>query len=105
MHWLVHAPERKWPRRAAATSGDGPAIHPASLAHLWDERTARWQTVRASTLHVTPSSVLERVPLSDLQPAPVVGGREAGRLVGVIAHYILEGWDFARPPNELLPHI
>jgi len=25
--------------------------------------------------------------------------------VGVIAHYILEGWDFARTPNELLPRI
>jgi len=105
MHRVVHAPERKWPRRAAATSEDGPAIHPASLAHLWDERTARWQTVRASTWHVTPSSVHENLPLSDLQSAPGVRGREASRLVGVIAHYILEGWDFARTPNELLPRI
>jgi ATP-dependent helicase/nuclease subunit A len=105
MHRVVHAPERKWPRRAAATSEDGPAIHPASLAHLWDERTARCQTVRASTWHVTPSSVHENLPLSDLQSAPGVRGREASRLVGVIAHYILEGWDFARTPNELLPRI
>ena len=37
--------------------------------------------------------------------APGVGGREASRLVGVISHRILEGWDFARPPDDLLMRI
>ena len=96
VHRVVHAPERKWPRRVPPTSEDGPAVHPASLARLWDERTARWQTVRAGTWHVTPSSVHESLPLSDIDSVPRVGGREASRLVGVIAHYLLEGWDFAR---------
>ena len=105
VHRVVHAPERKWPRRVPPTSEDGPAVHPASLARLWDERTARWQTVRAGTWHVTPSSVHESLPLSDIDSVPRVGGREASRLVGVIAHYLLEGWDFARPPDELLTRI
>jgi len=105
VHRVVHAPERKWPRRVPATSEDGPAVHPASLARLWDERTARWQTVRAGTWHVTPSSVHERLLLSDIDSAPEAVGREASRFVGVIAHHILEGWDFARPPDELLMRI
>ena len=32
-------------------------------------------------------------------------GGEAGTLVGIIAHRILEGWDFALPPAELLRRI
>ena len=43
--------------------------------------------------------------LSDLDSAPGAGGREASRLVGVIAHHILEEWDFDRPPDELLMRI
>src|SRR4029078_6426615 len=82
MHRVVQAPERKWPRRAAATSEDGPAIHTAALARLWDERTAGWQTVRASTWHVTPSSVRENLPLSDLHSAAGVRGRHARRRGG-----------------------
>ena len=66
VHRVVHAPERKWPRRVPVTSEDGPAVHPASLARLWNERTARWQTVRAGTWHVTPSSVHESLPLSGI---------------------------------------
>ena len=105
VHRVVHAPEPKWPRRVPATSEDGPAVHPASLARLWDERTARWQTVRAGTWHVTPSSVHESLPFSDFDSVPRFGGREASRLVGVIAHHILEEWDFDRPPEELLMRI
>ena len=105
VHRVVHAPERKWPRRVPPTSEDGPAVHPASLARLWDERTARWQMVRAGTWHVTPSSVHESLPFSDIDSVPRVGGREASRLVGVIAHHLLEGWDFARPPDVLLTQI
>src|SRR6476619_5265596 len=75
VHRVVHAPERKWPRRVPVTSEDGPPVHPASLARLWDERTARWQTVRAGTWHVTPSSLHESLPHEDIDSPPGVGGR------------------------------
>jgi ATP-dependent helicase/nuclease subunit A len=75
------------------------------MARLWDERAARWRTERVGAWHVTPSSVQKSLSPGDADCAQGVGGREAGRLVGVIAHRILEGWDFALPSGELLGRI
>jgi ATP-dependent helicase/nuclease subunit A len=104
VHRLVHAPNRKWPKRASATSEGGPAVHPASLARLWEERTARSAAARAGALHLTPTSFHERQPAGDAADGGH-SGREVSRLVGVAAHRILEQWDFALPPSELLARI
>jgi ATP-dependent helicase/nuclease subunit A len=61
--------------------------------------------VRVGAWHVTPSSVRESRLLREADFAKNVDGDEAGRLVGVLAHRILEGWDFALPPDELLRRI
>ena len=101
IHRTVHAPQRKWPRRSPAGGEDGPAVHPAELAKLWTERTTRCQATRAAVWHLTPSSLHQSLSASDPEFARGTGGREEGRLVGVIAHRILEGWDFALPPDGL----
>src|SRR4029453_7636563 len=61
--------------------------------------------VRVGAWHVTPSSVHESLPFREADVSQSVGGREQGRLGGVIAHRILEGWDFGLPPGELLRRI
>jgi ATP-dependent helicase/nuclease subunit A len=104
-HRVVHAPDRKWPKRSPTPSETGPAVHPASLAQLWDERTARWQAVRAGVWHLTPTSIHESQPVNDVDAVRGLGGGEVSRLVGVAAHRILEGWDFASPPGELMTRI
>lgn len=104
-HRVVHAPDRKWPKRSPTPSETGPAVHPASLAHVWEERTARWQRVREAGWHVTPTSIQESQPVHDVDAVHSHGGREVSRLVGVAAHRILEGWDFASPPSELVTRI
>jgi ATP-dependent helicase/nuclease subunit A len=103
-HCLVYAPDRKWPKRSSATREAGSIVDSASLARLWEERTARWVAARARVLHVTPTSIHQRQPVSDAAEGSR-SGREVSRLVGVAAHRILEQWDFSVPPLELLARI
>ncbi|HEY7129444.1 MAG TPA: PD-(D/E)XK nuclease family protein, partial [Nitrospira sp.] len=104
-HRVVQAPERRWPRRGPGAAVEAPAVDSASMARLWGERTDRWQRARVAGWHVTPSSVHESLPFHEAEFGQSIDGREVGRLVGVIAHRILEGWDFALPPGELLMRI
>jgi ATP-dependent helicase/nuclease subunit A len=104
VHRVVKAPERRWPRRWQGTTM-APTVDSASLARLWDERTAQWQKVRSGTWHVTPTSVQESLPPKGIDFGQRVDGREVGRLVGVIAHRMLEEWDFACAPDDLLRRI
>ena len=104
-HRVVHAPDRKWQKRSAAADHAAPAVDTAALARLWEERTARWEKIRAGTWHVTPTS-LEH-PLA-AKPGQSVSGRQGSdvsRLVGIVAHRVLEEWNFKLPSDELLTRI
>lgn len=100
-HRVLMTPNRKWPSRAAGTTAEAPMVDPASVAKLWNERTARWETARLAAWYVTPSSVQMTPPVGDPDDAERFDSGAAGKLVGIIAHRILEGWDFALPSAEL----
>ena len=103
-HRVVHAPDRKWPRRFPTSRENGPAVDPASLARLWETRTARWRTVRTSEWRVTPTALHEQ-HLPSASSAHHRVGRDVSRLVGVVAHRMLEEWDFRLPSDQLLTRI
>lgn len=104
-HRVVPAPDRKWPRRSLATIAATPAIYPASIAELWKKRTARWNAARTSLWRVTPTMLSENEEPVGPRSRPSAHTPEVGRLVGVVAHRILERWDFTIPPNGLLDQI
>ena len=104
-HRVVYAPDRKWPRRFSTTGQIDAPVDSASLARLWEARTARWEKIRAGTWHVTPTSLGRDLPA---HPRRLTSGRvdsDVSRLVGVVAHRVLEEWDFGSPPHELLTRI
>ena len=103
-HRLVYAPERKWPRRFA-TGQAGATVDAAELARLWEERTARWEKIRGGTWHVTPTSLERSLPADRDRSNSSRIGSDVSRLVGVVAHRVLEEWDFGLPPDELLTRI
>lgn len=105
VHRLVRAPERKWARRWPATDQAGPAVDSASLARLWQERTARWQALRAGRTRVTPTALHDHASAERGDLAPSGVNRGMGRLVGIAAHRLLEEWDFRSPPGDLLQRI
>ena len=102
---VIEAPDHKWPRRPLASVSGTVPIDPVAIAALWRERQDRWAQARATPTHLTPTTMGERrVPLVSRSTA---GGQEpeAGRLVGIGAHRILEQWDFAADPAGLLDRI
>jgi ATP-dependent helicase/nuclease subunit A len=86
----------------------------SGLLSRWSERTERWQAARHTRLFTSPTALqeisVESVPRA--APAkPVLRGTSAGlaatadsdraRLVGILAHLVLEGWDFADGLDKL----
>ncbi len=104
-HRVVYAPERKSARRPFATHGTTPPLHPAMLAQLWTDRATRREAVQAASWRLTPTSL--SLTVTTVQPAirRTTAGRDVSQVTGVLAHRILEGWDFSRPPRELLDQI
>lgn len=97
-HRLVTAPERKRPRRREAADTTGPPIDTASLAALWRRRAEAWTEARGTADHLTPTLMAkDGIPARRSRAA---AGAEAdiGRLTGVLAHRILEQWNFADDP-------
>src|SRR5689334_3519992 len=105
VHRVVHAPARKWPRRFPMSDNDGPHVDHVSLARLWQERTARWHSVRSGAWRLTPTALYERPSREGRDPASGGTGRDLSRLVGVAAHRILEEWDFRLPPSGFIDRI
>ena len=103
-HRVVQAPDRKWPRRSPTANENGPAVDPASLVRLWETRTSRWRTARTAAWRITPTALHEQ-RLPSAPPARQGVGRDVSRLVGVVAHRMLEEWDFGLPSDQLLNRI
>jgi ATP-dependent helicase/nuclease subunit A len=104
-HRVVSAPERRWPRRPSQTIQGGPAVDPPSLARLWSERQERWSHVRSGSWRVTPTLAKGDATSGMSRSSRTGFKREVSQLAGVVAHRILEYWNFTRPAGELLDEI
>ena len=104
-HRVVYAPERKSARRPFTTHGTVPPLHPPTLSQLWNERTARRGTVQGIPWRLTPTSLSPTVTTLYQESGRTTADRDVGQLAGVLAHRILEGWNFSRPPRQLLDQI
>jgi len=104
-HHLIPAPDRKRPKRFPTRTSEPSVVDAQAVAELWSERTARWQNVRGLDWHVTPTESETGRDVARAGPASGGQGPELSRLVGVLAHRILERWDFTEPPSRLLDQI
>lgn len=72
-----------------------------SAVARWAERDRVWAAIRSSPIHLTPT-ILQRAG----RPAPPRASRgedgaERSRLIGTLAHRVLQDWDFSKPPDWL----
>jgi ATP-dependent helicase/nuclease subunit A len=100
-HRVVTAPERKRPGRRADRATHEALIDPQKTAVLWQARTARWTEARETPPHLTPTRLGTRVRSVERETAPVRQDAVIGRLAGVVAHRLLERWDFSQDPSGL----
>jgi ATP-dependent helicase/nuclease subunit A len=103
--FVVEAPERKRPRRSTGTPSAESTIDPVSVAHLWQARTAAWAQARATPRQMTPTGMSRQA--EPVRRYSVLSGKdpETSRLVGVLAHRVLEQWDFTNDPSRFADHI
>ncbi|NJN71288.1 MAG: hypothetical protein HC801_14145 [Nitrospira sp.] len=95
------APERKRPRRRGDRGAGVASINPQEMAALWEARTARWSEAREVLHHLTPTGLGKRAGSVRSATTSVRQDAAIGRLIGVIAHRVLERWDFALDPSGL----
>ncbi len=98
-HTVIAAPERKRPRRRGSDVSTGPPVDAAAIAALWQHRTSAWMTARRTPRHLTPTLMQRKEQVPVVRPARASGGEaDISLIVGVLAHRILERWDFTREP-------
>ena len=98
-HIVTVAPDRKRPRRRDATRSVAPPIDFAATAALWDRRRAAWTKVCSTPRRLTPS-LMGKSDRQVRQGRGNVEEAEISRMVGVLAHRILEQWQFAEAAGE-----
>ncbi len=81
----------------------GPVIDAASTAALWHTRTSAWTEARHTLRRLTPSR-MTNMGEPVFRPSGAPGSdAEASRLTGILAHRILQHWNFADDPARF-PH-
>ena len=102
---VVTAPERKRPRRRVDRTVGVTAIDPQEIVLLWEMRAARWKEIGERKHHLTPTGLDKRVDVVRDEPLAIRQEPALGRLVGVVAHRLLEQWDFSQDPSGLSPQV
>jgi len=100
-HRVIRAPDRRRPRRRSDRTTSEALINPQEIAERWEIRTARWTEVRETSHHLTPTTLGKRVRSVIREPTRVRQDAVIGRLAGVVAHRLLERWDFSQDHSGL----
>jgi ATP-dependent helicase/nuclease subunit A len=104
-HTVVQAPDRKWARRPLSNAPELHGLDSAAIALLWHRRTSAWTQARATPMHVSPSALMQYTMSTPGQRIEKGGDSELRRLGGIVAHHILERWDFAGDPSRFIDQI
>jgi ATP-dependent helicase/nuclease subunit A len=104
-HRVIKAPERKRPRRRSDRAASAVVIDPYEVAERWKVRTARWTEVRETFHHLTPTMLGKQLARVVRETTPARQDVVVGRLAGVVAHRLLEGWDFSQHPSGLCAQV
>jgi ATP-dependent helicase/nuclease subunit A len=103
---VVTAGERAPKRRKAAPARLRASKEWASVAERWKARDQAWAAARATAVHVTPTGLSKSGDGTALRPAlRPAGDPERSRLVGTMAHRVLQHWDFSEAPEKLRERI
>lgn len=98
---VVEAPDRKKARRSAAGHTAEATLDPVWIASLWQKRDSVWKEARAMPRHLAPTALEQRAEEPAWLRPPSGSDAETSRLIGILAHRVLERWDFGEDPARL----
>jgi ATP-dependent helicase/nuclease subunit A len=99
-HHVSPAPGRAPARRKAEEPPAAARLDADALIALWERRTASWTEARGTPRHLTPT-LMGKTSAAPAGRSLHERGADAARLTGILAHHILEDWDFAAEPAEM----
>ncbi len=102
---VVAAADRAPRRRTAAPAKLRVSAEWKSLVSRWEQRDRAWDTARSTPVHLTPTRLGGRKEYGVGTTGPGAGSAEQGRLIGTLAHRVLQQWDFADAPVNLRARI
>ena len=80
-----------------------PADHDSSVIETWTGRTERWREAQQRPRALTPSMMVEALPDRRQRRGRKVGeerSRRISQVIGVLAHRLLERWDYGASTAE-----
>jgi ATP-dependent helicase/nuclease subunit A len=98
-HTVLDVPDRKWARRPLSKAPGPHNIDSTSVTSLWRKRTSAWTQARATPLHVSPTTFQKDMTAPRRQGVEKAEASDLGQLGGIIAHRVLERWDFTTDPR------
>jgi ATP-dependent helicase/nuclease subunit A len=76
-----------------------------SLAPLWERRDRAWDAAREMSTHLTPTRLAAGHDVRSSRAGLGGDASERARLIGILAHRVLQHWDFAEAPGKLTERI
>ncbi len=100
-------PARDRPPRAKRSGGGELRLAEGipDLLQRWQERDRAWSAARATRRRLTPTLLTELERGRTAPNTDKVEGAEWARLIGSLAHRILEHWDFSADPALVKEHV
>ncbi|MEX5214199.1 MAG: UvrD-helicase domain-containing protein [Nitrospiraceae bacterium] len=100
---VVVAPSLSHPSQSSWVGELKPSAPESSAISIWAGRTARWHEAKETSRMVTPSGLVEAMsdhPGWRHQRDGKERSRRIGQVIGVLAHRLLEQWDYGGSPAE-----
>ncbi len=99
---VVEATDRKKVRRSPVGQTADAPLDPTWIASLWQKRDSAWKEARTMPLHLSPTT-LARLTEKPTWGRPSSGSdTETSRLIGILAHRVLEQWEFGEDWDRLV---
>jgi ATP-dependent helicase/nuclease subunit A len=102
---MVVAADRAPRRRKQAPAKLRAPAEWKSLVSRWEQRDRAWETARSTPVHLTPTRLGGRKEQGVGAAGPEAGSAGQGRLIGTLAHRVLQHWDFSDAPENLRERI
>ncbi|MCA9474044.1 MAG: UvrD-helicase domain-containing protein [Nitrospirales bacterium] len=102
---LLEVSEHSRAQAGQAVSAKTTAIDLSCWKTSWETRDRIWNILKATPTSMTPTSLTLKRRTVPLQNGQAETSRQKGIQVGVLAHRILERWNFSQDSNRLENHI
>lgn len=102
---VVTAKDRVPRRKKSAPAALALAADTTALVRRWEQRDHVWVAARATLRELTPTVLMKQEPQSTRPSTGSAEGPGRARLIGTLAHRVLEHWDYADDPANLAGRI